>query len=220
MERHRRRPNARHAALAARRPFQAGGPHRRPPCRRICTGGRQAEAPQGRPVESRGMPRRSRGGGNRQSNWKDPRFTNPIASRLLTCRNMTLSQFAAELNTVPTPGPEAPSSTPPASTADSTSPSTSARPPRVGEPERGTRCIAHRTHRRDFHLRSRQQTTRIKARITPGSRRRPRHRSNNRPAHRQLKTTTESVARLSAHASAWGSHRCRNPLHLTIFDKI
>ncbi len=29
---------------------------------------------------------------------KDPRLTNPLASRLLTCRNMTLVQFAAELN--------------------------------------------------------------------------------------------------------------------------
>lgn len=31
-------------------------------------------------------------------NWKDPRLANPLASRLLTCRNMTLAQFAAELN--------------------------------------------------------------------------------------------------------------------------
>ena len=29
---------------------------------------------------------------------KDPRITNPLASRLITCRNMTLTQFAAELN--------------------------------------------------------------------------------------------------------------------------
>jgi uncharacterized protein (TIGR03435 family) len=29
---------------------------------------------------------------------KDPRLTNPIATRLITCRNMTLSQFAAQLN--------------------------------------------------------------------------------------------------------------------------
>jgi len=29
---------------------------------------------------------------------RDPRLTNPIASRLITCRNMTISQFAAELN--------------------------------------------------------------------------------------------------------------------------
>jgi uncharacterized protein (TIGR03435 family) len=29
---------------------------------------------------------------------KDPRLKNPLASRLITCRNMTLSQFAAELN--------------------------------------------------------------------------------------------------------------------------
>jgi uncharacterized protein (TIGR03435 family) len=29
---------------------------------------------------------------------KDPRFVNPLASRLVTCRNMTLKQFAAELN--------------------------------------------------------------------------------------------------------------------------
>lgn len=29
---------------------------------------------------------------------KDPRLTNPIASRLITCRNMTVAQFAAELN--------------------------------------------------------------------------------------------------------------------------
>jgi uncharacterized protein (TIGR03435 family) len=29
---------------------------------------------------------------------KDPRITNPVASRLITCRNMTLAQFAAELN--------------------------------------------------------------------------------------------------------------------------
>ena len=28
----------------------------------------------------------------------DPRITNPIASRLITCRNMTIAQFAAELN--------------------------------------------------------------------------------------------------------------------------
>jgi uncharacterized protein (TIGR03435 family) len=29
---------------------------------------------------------------------KDPRLTNPMATRLITCRNMTLFQFAAELN--------------------------------------------------------------------------------------------------------------------------
>ena len=29
---------------------------------------------------------------------KDPRITNPLATRLITCRNMTLAQFAAELN--------------------------------------------------------------------------------------------------------------------------
>ena len=29
---------------------------------------------------------------------KDPRIANPLASRLITCRNMTLAQFAAELN--------------------------------------------------------------------------------------------------------------------------
>jgi uncharacterized protein (TIGR03435 family) len=29
---------------------------------------------------------------------KDPRMTNPVASRLITCRNMTLTQFAAEMN--------------------------------------------------------------------------------------------------------------------------
>jgi uncharacterized protein (TIGR03435 family) len=29
---------------------------------------------------------------------KDPRILNPVASRLITCRNMTLAQFAAELN--------------------------------------------------------------------------------------------------------------------------
>jgi uncharacterized protein (TIGR03435 family) len=29
---------------------------------------------------------------------KDPRLTNPLASRLVTCRNMTLAQFASELN--------------------------------------------------------------------------------------------------------------------------
>lgn len=29
---------------------------------------------------------------------KDPRIANPVASRLITCRNMTLAQFAAELN--------------------------------------------------------------------------------------------------------------------------
>jgi bla regulator protein BlaR1 len=29
---------------------------------------------------------------------KDPRLTNPAASRLVTCRNMTLTQFAAQLN--------------------------------------------------------------------------------------------------------------------------
>jgi uncharacterized protein (TIGR03435 family) len=29
---------------------------------------------------------------------KDPRLSNPAASRLITCRNMTLTQFAAELN--------------------------------------------------------------------------------------------------------------------------
>ena len=29
---------------------------------------------------------------------KDPRISNPAASRLITCRNMTLAQFAAELN--------------------------------------------------------------------------------------------------------------------------
>ncbi len=31
-------------------------------------------------------------------NWKDPRIANPAASRLVTCRNMTLAQFAAELS--------------------------------------------------------------------------------------------------------------------------
>jgi uncharacterized protein (TIGR03435 family) len=30
--------------------------------------------------------------------WKDPRFANPLASRLVTCRNVTLEQFAQELN--------------------------------------------------------------------------------------------------------------------------
>ena len=29
---------------------------------------------------------------------KDPRITNPVASRLIACRNMTIAQFAAELN--------------------------------------------------------------------------------------------------------------------------
>jgi uncharacterized protein (TIGR03435 family) len=29
---------------------------------------------------------------------KDPRLTNPLATRLLTCRNMTLAQFAEQLN--------------------------------------------------------------------------------------------------------------------------
>jgi uncharacterized protein (TIGR03435 family) len=29
---------------------------------------------------------------------KDPRLKNPLASRLITCRNMTLTQFAVELN--------------------------------------------------------------------------------------------------------------------------
>ena len=32
------------------------------------------------------------------ADWKDPRLTNPVASRLVTCRIMTLSQFAALLN--------------------------------------------------------------------------------------------------------------------------
>jgi uncharacterized protein (TIGR03435 family) len=32
------------------------------------------------------------------SDGKDPRITNPVASRLITCRNMTIAQFAAELN--------------------------------------------------------------------------------------------------------------------------
>jgi uncharacterized protein (TIGR03435 family) len=31
-------------------------------------------------------------------NWRDPRLANPAASRLVTCRNMTLAQFAAELS--------------------------------------------------------------------------------------------------------------------------
>jgi len=30
--------------------------------------------------------------------WKDPRFANPLASRLVTCRNVTLSEFAQALN--------------------------------------------------------------------------------------------------------------------------
>ena len=29
---------------------------------------------------------------------KDPRLTNPMLTRLLTCRNMTIAQFAAQLN--------------------------------------------------------------------------------------------------------------------------
>ena len=29
---------------------------------------------------------------------KDPRLTNPFATRLITCRNMTLTQFAEQLN--------------------------------------------------------------------------------------------------------------------------
>jgi uncharacterized protein (TIGR03435 family) len=33
-----------------------------------------------------------------ERNWKDPRLTNPVASRLITCRNLTLAEFAAELN--------------------------------------------------------------------------------------------------------------------------
>jgi uncharacterized protein (TIGR03435 family) len=33
-----------------------------------------------------------------EANWKDPRLTNPLASRLVTCRNMTLAQFSAELS--------------------------------------------------------------------------------------------------------------------------
>ena len=33
-----------------------------------------------------------------RANWKDPRLANPVASRLVTCRNMTLAQFAAELS--------------------------------------------------------------------------------------------------------------------------
>jgi uncharacterized protein (TIGR03435 family) len=31
-------------------------------------------------------------------NWKDPRLSNPLASRLVTCRNVTLAEFVAELN--------------------------------------------------------------------------------------------------------------------------
>jgi uncharacterized protein (TIGR03435 family) len=31
-------------------------------------------------------------------NWRDPRLSNPLASRLITCRNVTLGQFALELN--------------------------------------------------------------------------------------------------------------------------
>jgi uncharacterized protein (TIGR03435 family) len=33
-----------------------------------------------------------------RANWKDPRLANPAASRLVTCRNMTIAQFAAELS--------------------------------------------------------------------------------------------------------------------------
>ena len=33
-----------------------------------------------------------------RANWRDPRFANPVASRLVACRNMTLAQFAAELS--------------------------------------------------------------------------------------------------------------------------
>ena len=32
-------------------------------------------------------------------NWKDPRIANPLASRLVTCQNMTLAEFAAALST-------------------------------------------------------------------------------------------------------------------------
>jgi len=31
-------------------------------------------------------------------NWKDPRIANPLASRLVTCQNMTLAEFAAALS--------------------------------------------------------------------------------------------------------------------------
>jgi uncharacterized protein (TIGR03435 family) len=34
----------------------------------------------------------------REPNWQDPRFANPLAWRLVTCRNVTLSQFVLELN--------------------------------------------------------------------------------------------------------------------------
>jgi uncharacterized protein (TIGR03435 family) len=33
-----------------------------------------------------------------ERNWKDPRIANPMAPRLVTCRNMTLAQFVAELS--------------------------------------------------------------------------------------------------------------------------
>ncbi len=38
------------------------------------------------------------GTGGMGRGWKDPRIANPMASRLIVCRNMTLAQFAAELN--------------------------------------------------------------------------------------------------------------------------
>jgi uncharacterized protein (TIGR03435 family) len=53
---------------------------------------RKAE-PANRPGCTDGLPAHAS-----RSNWRDPRLTNPLASRLITCRNVTLARFAAELN--------------------------------------------------------------------------------------------------------------------------
>ncbi len=63
-----------YALVAARPKLRKADPSNRPGCNE----GPGAEA--GRP------------------NWKDPRIANPMASRLVTCRNMTLAEFAAALS--------------------------------------------------------------------------------------------------------------------------
>lgn len=42
------------------------------------------------------------GAESRSANWKDPRIENPAASRLVTCQDVTMAQFAARLSTFTT----------------------------------------------------------------------------------------------------------------------
>ncbi len=117
----------------------------------------------------------------------DPRIANPMASRLITCRNTTLARFATEMNRIFVELPPGVDSTGLTGRYDMTiNFSPTALLPKPVDPNAATRSGRLRTERRDLVFRSAAQTTRSEVRITQGNGARARHRSCKRNAHGEL----------------------------------